>query len=294
MVKHIRILAPAKLNLFLHVLGKREDGYHDLLSLLVPITLFDELEIHIRNNPSSEIELLVDSAEPIPEGAENLVFKAAKGLMALTKHSYKVQIVLSKKIPVAAGLGGGSTDAAATLLALNRLLAEPLPWKDLYSVARSLGADVAPLLLRRPCLVTGIGDIFTPVSITPMWFVVICPDVQVSTSWAYGNLKRELTRPCIPYINGQVLKDLRALVDSLKNDLEPVTAETHPEIQQIKEILIEVGSMGALMSGSGAAVFGVFDREPEEWILPYLKSKGYRRAYKTTILREIDWGVVKR
>lgn len=295
MSKSIKILAPAKLNLFLYILGKREDGYHDLFSLFVPVTLFDEIEIEVEEHLKPSIEMTISSKEPIPEGENNLIYLAVQRFLEVTKKSLNVRVRLSKRIPVAAGLGGGSSDAASTLLALNQLLGRPCPWKKLYSIGRSIGADVPALLVRGPCLVTGIGDIFTPISGLPeLWFVIVCPEVSVSTAQVYATFKRELTSLCIPYINGGVLKDFESLCGCLKNDLELVTVEMYPIIRDIKNLLLEAGSKASLMSGSGAAVFGVFESEPGEGVLDLLSSRGFSRTYKAKLFQSRDWGVVKR
>lgn len=291
----IKIFAPAKLNLFLYVLGKREDGYHDLFSLFVPVTLFDEIEIEVEEHLTPNIELIVSGKEPVPEGEGNLICRAAKRFLEVTKKSLNVRVRLHKRIPVAAGLGGGSSDAASTLLALNEILGRPCHWKTLYSIGRSIGADVPALLTRGPCLVTGIGDIFTPISGLPeMWFVIVCPEVSVSTAQVYGSFKRELTTLCIPYINGTVLKDIKRLCGCLKNDLEPVTLEMYPKIRDIKGLLLEAGAEASLMSGSGASVFGIFGKEPGEGVIDFFRSRGFNRVYTTKLFRNRDWGVVKR
>lgn len=295
MSKQGNFLSPAKLNLFLKVLGKRDDGYHDLISLVVPITIYDELFVEVVDFGRRQIDLWVEGDKTVPADETNLVYKATMSFLRATGCNFKVSIGLKKRIPTAAGLGGGSSDAATALLALNKILGFPLIWKELYPLARGLGADVPTFLLRRPCLITGIGDIITTVEDMPsMWFLVVVPDVQVSTRWAYAHLKLGLTTPCIPYINKQVWTELEGICGCLMNDLEEVTLNAHPQVKAVKEMLKETGAKGVLMSGSGPSVFGIFEEEPEDTIVEDIKAKGWAKIFKAKIFHETDWGVVKR
>jgi 4-diphosphocytidyl-2-C-methyl-D-erythritol kinase len=233
-------LAPAKLNLFLKVLGKREDGYHNILSLIQPVTLFDEIHIELEEQGSFEIALEIEGETKLPKDNSNLALRAAAEFFNFYPWKGNVRITLKKHIPIAAGLGGGSSDAATTLLALNSIFGYPVPWANIYDMARGLGADVPGLLFRRPCLISGIGDIVTPLRIDPgTWYVIVVPDIEVSTAWAYGQLKMELTTPCIPYINFQ---DRTWLMGNLENDLETVTIRAYPEVQKVKLLLTELGA----------------------------------------------------
>ncbi|RLB32474.1 MAG: 4-(cytidine 5'-diphospho)-2-C-methyl-D-erythritol kinase [Deltaproteobacteria bacterium] len=248
--------APAKLNIRLKITGTRADGYHELVSIMVPITLFDFLEIRKKRSPG--IELACEGIQA-PGGEKNLVFRAASSFFSRSGVSGGVFIKLAKNIPVAAGMGGGSSDAAATLLLLNDIFEKPLSTKELHTLALELGADVPFFLLCKPCLARGIGEILEPLNHWPStWYVVITPPAQVSTAWAYANAKLELTKDEYIFIHKK-LRDEQIVVSSvLENDLEKVTSARFPIIHEIKELLLEAGAEGALMTGSGPSVFGVF------------------------------------
>jgi 4-diphosphocytidyl-2-C-methyl-D-erythritol kinase len=252
------VRAPAKLNLILKVVGKRADGYHDLVSLMVPVNLTDTLTFA----PGPRGITLSCRPEVLPKGNENLVVRAATAFYARIEQKPFLSITLTKKIPMAAGLGGGSSDAAATLKALNSLEGSPLDGKALAETALTLGADVPFFLQNLPAIARGVGEQLEPVRPWPAyWYVIVAPPLSVSTAWAYGNLKLELTTP----ENGSIVNPLRngwtRIGDLLENDLETVTAARYPIIGHIKSLLLEAGAEGALMSGSGPSVFGVFRSE---------------------------------
>jgi 4-diphosphocytidyl-2-C-methyl-D-erythritol kinase len=168
-------------------------------------------------------------------------------------------INLQKNIPVAAGLGGGSSDAAATLLALNRIHSNPLSDSDLHTLAVKLGADVPFFLNCRPSLATGIGEILEPIPNWPeLWYIIIVPPFKISTSWAYRNLKLGLTTDEYAYIFEALKKGTYSISHILENDLEKVTSASFPIINTLKKSLMDAGAEGAIMSGSGPSVFGIF------------------------------------
>lgn len=223
---------------------------------MVPIRLFDHLELQLI---PSGIRLMC-SGMPVPEDEENLVFRAAQAFISRAGLRHGVSIKLSKNIPVAAGLGGGSSDAAVTLQGLNKACATRLEAEDLNDLAVSLGADVPFFLQGRPCIARGIGEILQPIEKWPeFWYVVVTPSVQVSTAWVYGNLKLKLTTNDYNYIIDWLRTGSKNIDQILENDLEAVTASHFPVIQRIKAALVDEGAMGALMSGSGPSVFGLFD-----------------------------------
>lgn len=251
-----RIKAPAKLNLRLKITGRRPDGYHELVSIMVPIDFVDLLEVTVIRERG--IELSCEGFR-VPTDEKNLVYQAALGFFSRTGIQGGVSIKLSKNIPVAAGLGGGSSDAAATLLSLNKIWSQPLGLSALHELAVQLGADVPFFLHSEPSLATGIGDVLEPLKEWPkFWYVIITPPVQVSTSWVYGNLKLELTRGEYDYIVKFLRNDPIAVSAILENDLEEVTSAKFPVIDTIKKCLMNVGAEGALMTGSGPSVFGIF------------------------------------
>ena len=253
-VKAIR--APAKLNLRLKVTGKRPDGYHELVSVMVPVALFDRLEL--RRTGRGRIDLSC-RGRPVPVSEDNLIFRAARRFYSRTGIEPGISIRMTKRIPVSAGLGGGSSDAAATLRALNEIHGSPLDPGKLAEVAVGLGADVPFFLKRGPCLATGIGEVLSPIRNWPeFWYVIVSPPCTVSTAWVYANLNLTLTTGEYGYINRLLRKASFTIGELLENDLETVTIPRFPLIAAIKKALLAEGASGALMSGSGASVFGIF------------------------------------
>lgn len=251
-----KIETPAKLNLRLKVTGKRPDGYHDLVSIMVPIDLCDHLEL--KTAKAGQIAISGDGYE-VPWDENNLVYRAARAFISHAAPPKGISIKVRKNIPVAAGMGGGSSDAAATLLALNGLWGQPLSAKELDDLAKGLGADVPFFLRCTPSLALGIGEILEPFENWPeFWYIVVKPALQISTAWAFGNLKLELTSKEDKYIKNFSVNNRAALFQILENDLEKVTSASYPIIETIKRRLLEAGAEGALMTGSGPSVFGVF------------------------------------
>jgi len=247
--------APAKVNLTLRVLGRRDDGYHDVETVMVPLTLGDVVEVSFGGRGVT----LVSNHPGLPRGEENLAVRAAARYLAASGLRRGVRIGLGKAVPVGAGLGGGSSDAAAVLLGLDRLSGNPLGRGALGRLAASLGADVPFFLAGRPALARGIGDILSPLPPMPeTWFVLVNPGFEVSAAWAYARLAEALTRrraqPKVPPFS----RNWSNLGASLANDLEAVTLPRYPVLQRLKERLIGLGAAGALVSGSGPTVFGVF------------------------------------
>lgn len=260
----MRILAPAKINVFLRITGRRPDGYHLLDSLMVPISLCDEIQIETERKTGSPILVTCDDPT-LPVDETNLAYKAAALLCKEANVQARIVIHLRKRIPAGAGLGGGSSDAAAVLKGLNTLVSLGFDEPRLCSLAARLGADVPFFIPCRPARVQGIGEILTLVLPLPAkWFVVIVPSFGVSTPWAYrrfDELPPQAEVPGdIPLIPGQwPAKQL------LVNDLERAVIPEYPLIGELKDTLLELGAEGALMSGSGSSVFGMFaDRTTAE------------------------------
>ena len=266
------VLAPAKLNIRLKITGRRPDGYHELLSIMVPVALYDQLELKFIEEPEIRMSCRGFSA---PASADNLAWRAAQSFFSRIGWQNGLSIILTKKIPVAAGLGGGSSDAAATLMALNEVLGGPLLPKELAKLALQLGADVPFFLQRRPCIAQGIGEILEPL---PKWpslsYVIVMPDISVSTASVYealdqpyfepfeeDKLEYELTTDDIYDMSTNLEKTPVEACRLMDNDLERVTVARFPIIREIKRSLLNAGARGALMSGSGPSVFGVFDSE---------------------------------
>ena len=253
----MRRLAPAKINLFLRILRKRPDGYHDLASVMQQISLFDELICSLR----PEGIALSCPGTDLPTDEKNLVYRAARALFEHTGYPGGVDITLSKQIPSAAGLGGGSSDAAATLLALNDLCSLGLSKDELMKLGVKLGADVPFFIFGQTAFASGIGDRLQALENTPkLSMVLINPPFPLSTKTVYENLNFTLTKKennySIPrfYALGDVIRELH-------NDLEAVSMNMHPELADFKQLLINEGALGALMSGSGPTLFGLFPDE---------------------------------
>jgi 4-diphosphocytidyl-2-C-methyl-D-erythritol kinase len=254
-IRNLTAKAPAKLNLRLKVTGRRPDGYHELVSLMVPIDLCDVLEFQVT---SEGFELLWEGLS-VPVDDHNLVRRAAEAFFKKSGVPGGISVKVAKKIPVAAGMGGGSSDAAATLLSLNQLWSEPLSAETLSELALKLGADVPFFLAPRPSVARGIGEVLEPAEQWPeLWYLIVTPPFQVSTAWVYGNLKLGLTSTEYDRIKQALGKERLGISQFLENDLESVTSAKFPILGRIKEALLGAGAEGALMTGSGPSVFGVF------------------------------------
>jgi len=262
----LTLKAPAKINLFLKILKRRSDGYHEIESLMQKIALFDILHL---SRQGKSVSLSCRSSE-VPEDRKNIVCRAADAFFSTTGITPGVHIILEKNIPVAAGLGGGSSDAAAVLLGLNKLLAADLETECLMDIGLKLGADV-PFFLDdcSVALATGIGECLQKVDpIREYWILLVNPGFAVSTKWVYE--KFPLTSYSNPYIlaRGQLMDGEShtispGLFEELGNDLEAVTVKRYPEIGNIKNELKKAGAIAALMSGSGPTVFGLFSGKEE-------------------------------
>jgi 4-diphosphocytidyl-2-C-methyl-D-erythritol kinase len=273
--------APAKVNFRLDVLRRREDGYHDLRMIMQRIDLCDELEFSPREEQG--ILLVCDGAD-IPSDSSNLVWRAATEIMERSRVKTGLEVKLKKNIPVAAGLGGGSSDAASTLMGLNRLLETGLTDEELMSIGVRLGADVPFFIFKKPAIAEGIGDKLTPLDQVPkLWLLLVNPGIHIATSWAYRNLNltTEKVAAKLPFL----YKTPGDVAEILSNDLEAVTIRQNPVIAEIKELLLSAGATGALMSGSGSTVFGIFaDESSAKKALQFLPAgNGWFTAVAATI-----------
>lgn len=253
----LKLPAPAKINLFLAVTGQRPDGYHDLISLMCAVKLHDTLSLSV--TPGGNQIQVVCSHPDVPENEVNLAWRAATLFMTSLKRRDTVTIAIEKRIPVAAGLGGGSSDAASVLLGLNRLYQMPFTIKALMAMGLTIGADVPFFVYGKPSVATGIGEKLEPViELCPFPVLLVCPRISVSTRAVYKKLNLGLTK-CEIKINNFVFGGRNFEVPyHLCNDLETVSALEYPVIQKAKQSLLSKGAKGALMSGSGPAVFGLF------------------------------------
>ncbi len=266
--KPIRLEAPAKVNVFLRVLAAREDGYHDLESLVVPISLADGVTVRSADRLHVEVRGAQALAGDVPVGGLNLALVAALALADACPDAGGALVEIDKRIPVAAGLGGGSADAAATLLALNRLWGCDLDPATLGEVAERIGSDVPALLLGGPVLMSGRGEILAPAEVASFWWVVVHFDFGVRSPDAYRWWDEDggVTGPDPdPLLDAAAAGDAEALGPLLFNDLEAVVARRHPAVGEAKQLLVAAGALGALMSGSGSSVVGLArDRDHAE------------------------------
>ncbi|MGZ6291803.1 MAG: 4-(cytidine 5'-diphospho)-2-C-methyl-D-erythritol kinase [Syntrophales bacterium] len=247
-------LAPAKVNLYLRVLGKRSDGFHDISTLMQRISLYDEL-IFTRTDHGIRLSC---PGSTIPEDNNNIVYRAADALLSRLPHPPGIHITIRKRIPVGAGLGGGSSNAATALVTLNELMDFHYNTDDLMKIGAKLGADVPFFIFGRTAWASGIGDrLRTAENIPPLWFVLINPGFEISTKAVYESLNLRLTKRVVNY-KCPVLCTVDEIVKGLHNDLELVTLVLHPILRYFKNILVQNGALGALMSGSGPTVMGIF------------------------------------
>jgi 4-diphosphocytidyl-2-C-methyl-D-erythritol kinase len=253
----------AKINWSLRIIGKRSDGYHDVLTVLQTVSLCDELTFETRDNG----QIILHCDDPaIPTGETNLIVKAADALQTRLQSSLGAEIVLTKKIPAEGGLGGASANAAVTLLALNALWRGDLEADHLDLIARDLGSDIPFFLTGGRGMAIGTGSTVKAVHDQPkQHLIVVTPNAKVSTANAYASLKApSLTTSESASILSSSLADVLS-ADSrqwpLRNDFERVIFEIEPEIERAKRALLEAGARGALLAGSGSSVFGVFEDE---------------------------------
>lgn len=249
--------SPAKVNYYLEVIGKRADGYHEIVSFMQRISLNDEMTFLPRKGGV----VLHCPDSDLPEDERNIVFKAASLFISNSKSLAGIEITLRKKIPVAAGLGGGSSNAATTLMIMNELAGAPYTQRELMQMGAQLGADVPFFIFKQPAWATGIGEELSPGPLLPtLWLVLLNPGFPVSTKSVFQELKLELTNSnrcrSIPRFC-----NIGELICGLRNDLEEVTIRRHPILDRLKRRLTENGALGTLMSGSGPTVFGIFADE---------------------------------
>lgn len=257
---HLKALA--KINLGLDVLRRREDGYHEVKMIMQTISLYDELELRKTKHPGIQVKT---NLYYLPTNENNLVYKAARLLMDEFHIEEGISIQLQKKIPVAAGMAGGSSDAAAVLWGVNQMYGLGLSREDLMERGVKLGADVPYCVLRGTALAEGIGEKLSVLPPMPKCYILIAkPGISVSTKFVYENLHANDLRPeqhpdVDAMIQAMKEKDLALLASRMGNVLETVTVPAYPVIDEIKRCMMEQGALGSMMSGSGPTVFGIFD-----------------------------------
>lgn len=262
----IRIHAPAKLNFYLDVLWRRKDNYHQIQSVVQTITLHDTLCLERRGAPGITI---ICEHTGVPAGEENLVYRAAMLFFRLARLRFGLEVRLKKRIPIGAGLGGGSSDAAATLLALNELSEVRLPFPLLLREAARLGADVPFCLVGGTALIQGKGDFVYPLpALKHGWFVLVFPRITVSSAWAYEQLRYEEPgqgrdgRLCLSRLRTAIHpSQVRAFSALMYNRLEAVVTDEIPSVGAVRREFAKRGAEHVLMSGSGPTVFALLDTE---------------------------------
>jgi len=292
----ICLSSPAKINLHLTILGKRPDGYHDLSMLMEKVSLCDAIRLEMIPHGIEVSDTLGgDPPARIPV-EKNLVYRAAQTLAQVSDPCRGVppagvRIHLTKSIPMGGGLGGGSSNAATVLKALNTLWGLHHPVEKLIPLAAKLGADVPFFLVDGPAFVTGIGDLITPLgNLAKLWIIIINPGVSVPTPWAYqewdasrcqvrlgGMAPNEPGTLTLQNLSVRQPRTFGEVLQALHNDFETVVFPKYPEIRRAKEALLKAGAQGALMSGSGSTVFGLFE------------TKQARDASLGQIKKEKDW-----
>ena len=257
----MKVKAHPKINICLNVVCRRDDGYHEVRMIMQTVGIYDRIDLIYKETPGITVET---NLYYLPDNENNLVYKAAKLLMDEFHVQKGVHIRLRKYIPVAAGMAGGSSDAAAVLFGVNKMFSLGLTTEQLMDRGVKIGADVPYCVMRGTALSEGIGEILTPLPVPPQCQVLIAkPGISVSTKFVYENLHANELRPeQHPDIDGMMeaikQKDLYGIADRFGNVLENVTIPAYPVIQEIKDLMLEQGAIGALMSGSGPTVFGLF------------------------------------
>lgn len=262
----LKTLAPAKINLSFDILGVLPDGYHEVKTILQSIDLADTLTFEIEEAKQTIIDISIAEnplVKQFPLGSDNLIAKAASAFATASKRNFKLNVEVEKVIPIGAGLAGGSTDSAATLVALNEVFGKPLSDSELHSIASSLGADVPFCLNGGTALGTSRGDVLAPARSSILFnFCVVKPiQISVSTPWAYGKydaFSQTMRRPnSEEALEGLMTGDIELAINSFGNVFEPVIFAEHPSLGEVKESLLKLGAWHVQLSGSGPALFAI-------------------------------------
>jgi 4-diphosphocytidyl-2-C-methyl-D-erythritol kinase len=252
------VLSPAKVNLFLKVVSKRPDGYHNIVSIVDIISVFDV--IHIEEIPDDVI-IIEDDKDILPKDAANTMYRAAVALKERFKINRGARVFVEKNIPIGSGLGGPSSNAATVLKELARIWKVQINEAELNNIGKGIGADVPLFLYGNACIMRGIGNKISPVELPSLWYLIIYPNISISTRRVYEGLKIVLTKKQNDIKLVAKFSGTREVSAILENDLERIGILLCPIIKTIKDRLIESGASGTLMSGSGSSVFGIFENE---------------------------------
>jgi len=276
MIDTLLLESPAKVNLRLEILRKRQDGYHEIRTVFQKITLHDTL--HFSLLPKKGI--WIETSNPnLPTGKENLVHQAISSLKTRSTYQGGIGVKIQKKIPLGAGLGGGSSNAATTLRALNQLLQLNLTRKELMTIGATIGADVPFFLMDGSAIGSGKGERLRKIELPLFWYILIYPNFEVSARWAYQH--SVLTKIKYRINLHQLLQSRSGVVKLLRNDLEPGVSKKHLEIILMKQMLLSSGAKGTLMTGSGPTVFGLFfSREKAEEAFKNLRRRVYKKGWE--------------
>lgn len=264
-MKIVKFRSPAKINVRLDVLNKRHDGYHDLRMINTPINIYDEIECELIERG---ITVECENDAHVPNGEKNIVYGVAKEILAYSNKNIGVSIRIKKNIPSAAGMGGGSSNAASVLMGLNELLRINLSKDKLMKIGLRFGADVPFFIFGGPAIATGVGETLSKIKKMPkLPLVVVTPNVRVPTKWAFERYAANDNVPVAKADGSEALPvqyaTKKALIKYLNNDLERVTSEKFPVVQDIKDLLAKTGALGCQMTGSGPTVFGIYGTNEE-------------------------------
>ena len=253
MKRALTLQSPAKVNLRLEILKQREDGYHEIRTVFQKISLHDTIRFSLRKERG--ISLTTNQLN-LPVGKSNLVYQAAETLLKQSDYRGGISVHIDKRIPLGAGLGGGSSNAATTVKALNQLLEMGLSQREMISMGIQIGADVPFFFLEKGAIATGIGERLKEIELPVLWYVLIYPNFEVSTAWAYQNSR--LTKKKFRLKIQEFLTTPEGISKILVNDLEDVVSRKFSQISLMKKLLFAAGALGSLMTGSGPTVFGIF------------------------------------
>lgn len=278
--------ARAKINLTLDIVNKREDGYHNVSMIMQTISLCDTLHFKVIKRG-----IKLKSNNPrLPKDERNIVYKSAKLLLEETKVDKGIEVYIEKKIPIAAGLAGGSSNAACTIIALNKLWGLNLDKEELLTIAAKIGADVPFCMMEGTALAEGIGELLTNLNPLPKFYVVLIkPPIRVSTPWAYGlvNVKVIKNRPeNATMIEGIERGDREIITSKMRNVFEDFIFKKYPRLGDIKESMIQLGALNSLMSGSGPTIYGLFKEEQTAQNAYNELKKSYKEVFIATTYNE--------
>jgi 4-diphosphocytidyl-2-C-methyl-D-erythritol kinase len=289
----LTVQAFAKINLTLDVFNKRSDGYHSLASVMQTISLHDTINITALPTPEIELECEGETVKGVPSDSSNLVWRAARSVLDVAHCESGLRIRLRKQVPSQAGLGGGSSDAAATLLGVTTLFGFPIGPKLLHDLAVKLGSDVPFFLMGGTAVVRGIGDNLSPIADAPTLFlVVVKPEANISTAWAYGALDaipdRASNRATRQMETAIKESDVSRIMGGQSNDFEPVVFREIPAIAWLRDELQMAGARVAHLCGSGSAVYGVADDEAHAERIAALVRKRHQAVWVARTLSRVE------